>query len=128
MRQVADATRLDAPTRARRLLEFNNRLRTNTESVQVFREWQMNLSPELVKIEARVMDPEVIIFQGDRVRSENADWTQPMRNQTFHKTATLGRHRWHVVVARQHMGDAQNFVRTLQKAVGKMGFYIETPV
>lgn len=127
MRSVADATRLDAPSRAGRLRDFNRRLRTNDDSVKVFRDWQMNLSSDLVRFKGRVMQPEVIVFAHDKVETRNADWTSSLRNQTFHAAGCLRRDRWFVITPRQNFSDVNNFVRMLQRSVSNMGFVIEQP-
>lgn len=119
---------MDASNRVRALREFNTRLKGTPESIQVFKEWQMNLCPDLVKIPARELQPELIFFEGTtRVTPRYADWTSQMRNVRFHSTASLRRGSWFVIAPRNVMNDAANFVRTLQNSVKDMGFTIENP-
>lgn len=87
----------------------------------------MNLEPDLVRIQARQLQPEMILFDGAQEPAENADWTRLMRDKHFHSVASLPRNSWHVIVPRRLYPEVTSFIRTLQNSVRGMNFRIGDP-
>lgn len=78
MRAVSDYTRLDPKERLRKLNNYNSRLMRSQESVNIFKEWGLEMERKIIDVKARVLNPETIIFGGD-VRVETnleADWVR----------------------------------------------------
>lgn len=62
MRLVADHTRANPGVRISRLAQFNRRLHGMNESIEVFRQWDLQLDNKLVEIPGRQLPYEKIIF------------------------------------------------------------------
>jgi aubergine len=60
--KVAGHTRLVPDLRIKRLMTFNQRLRSTPESTQVFADWNMELDTKLVEFPGRVIDKQVLQF------------------------------------------------------------------
>ena len=66
MRAMSDYTRLNPDARMERLMIFNNRVQTTPASVNVLRNWNMELNNELVTFNGRALPQETIKFGGER--------------------------------------------------------------
>lgn len=64
MKAMSEHTRVGPAGRINKLIDFNRRLRMSPESSQVLRDWNLELSQELVKVPARVLPNENIVFGG----------------------------------------------------------------
>lgn len=67
MRELSDYTKVGPSARIQRLLAFNERLQNTPDSVQVLKDWNLALNPELVKIPARILPYPDIIFANGKV-------------------------------------------------------------
>lgn len=52
--------------RKERLLAYNQRVRTTPESIQVVKEWKLDLDPRLVDVEGHKLAPERLLFADNR--------------------------------------------------------------
>lgn len=66
MKVVSDHTRLTPAARVKRLHEFNRRLYGMSESMDAFREWDLQLDNKLVEIPGRQLPHEKIVFGSDK--------------------------------------------------------------
>lgn len=126
MKAVAEHTRIGPNQRVRRLLDFNQRLKRTPESMEVLREWNMSLDPNLVEFTARELPPEKIVFnERETMGSQDADWTRDFRNNQLYTVVPLTN--WHLICTKRQQREAHDFVRILQDSVRNMGFHIATP-
>lgn len=61
MKAVAEHTRIGPGQRIRRLLDFNQRLKRTPEAMEVLKEWNMTLAPDLIEFTGRELPPEKIV-------------------------------------------------------------------
>lgn len=61
MRSLAEHTRVAPPARIHKLQQFRQRLERTPESLQVLKEWNLGLAPQLVELGGRVLQPETIL-------------------------------------------------------------------
>lgn len=66
MRAMAQHTQIVPDMRIKKLMAFNRRLQTTPESIDVIREWQMELDTKLVEFKARELPSEIIYFGNDK--------------------------------------------------------------
>lgn len=66
MRAMAQHTQIVPDMRIRKLMAFNRRLQTTPESIDVIREWQMELDTKLVEFKARELPSEIIYFGNEK--------------------------------------------------------------
>lgn len=126
MKAVAEHTRIGPAQRVRRLMTFNQRLQQTPESMQVFKEWNMRLSPELVEVSGRELPPEKIVFSNREANGTlEADWTREFRNSRLYTTIPLDN--WHVIAPNRARRETTDFIKILQEAVGGMGLRIAQP-
>lgn len=126
MKAVAEHTRVGPAQRIRRLLDFNQRLSRIPESMEVLREWSMNLDNQLVEVSGRELPQEKIVFLNrEAPGSTEADWTKEFRNSHFYTTIPL--QNWHLILPKRANREGNDFVRVLQDAVRNMGFRINNP-
>lgn len=64
MKSMSEHTRVGPAGRISKLLEFNNRLRRTQASVQVLQDWDLELSKEILRVPARILPNEKIVFGG----------------------------------------------------------------
>lgn len=53
-------------TRMQRLLDYNKRVQNSAASVDVLKEWNLDLDRKLVELEGHRLKPEMLLFGGDR--------------------------------------------------------------
>lgn len=53
-------------TRKQRLLDYNNRVRNTTKSMQVLEEWNLQLDRKLIEFEGHRLKPERLLFGNQR--------------------------------------------------------------
>lgn len=53
-------------TRKQRLLDYNHRIRNTQESMQVVREWDLDLDPKLIEFDGHRLKPERLLFAENR--------------------------------------------------------------
>lgn len=53
-------------TRMQRLLDYNKRVQNSAASVDVLKEWNLELDRKLVELEGHRLKPEMLLFGGDR--------------------------------------------------------------
>jgi len=63
MKDVAEFTRVNANDRMKRIMDFVNKLSSNTEATKELQAWGMKILPQFVEVQARVMPAEVVRFQ-----------------------------------------------------------------
>uniref|UniRef100_A0A0K8TM02 Piwib n=1 Tax=Tabanus bromius TaxID=304241 RepID=A0A0K8TM02_TABBR len=119
-------TRLAPDMRIERLKAFNRRLLKSEQSVNVLKEWQMSLDPNLVEFKGRMLKPENIVFgEGSKVPAENADWTRSLRDHAPFTSVDL--RRMYVIAPNRSMREANDFVRCLIEAARGMRMNIAQP-
>lgn len=127
MRDVATHTRVGPDSRIRKLHQFNQRVQSNPESVAVFGNYSLELSRELVDINARQL-PSRLIQLGQQKTEEprNADWTNAFQGRhSMFRSEKLAR--WSAVIPNSLKRDAEEFLATLTQVAAGMRFEIATP-
>lgn len=67
MREMSQHTKVGPAARIERLLKFNQRLQNTPDSLRQLTDWNLGLSPELVKIPARILPyPEIVFGNGKK--------------------------------------------------------------
>lgn len=126
MRTVAEYTRIGPAQRVRRLTDFNRRLHSTPDSINVLNQWNMQLDRELVTLNARELEPEEIVFGPNASRGTiEADWTRAMRNNKLHTVVQLDN--WFLVAPMSVRRESNDFIRILQESVRGMGMRIASP-
>lgn len=65
MKSMDVHTRIDPPSRIRKLHEFNQRLKMCDGAAAVFDDWQTKLGTNLVEVPARKLNNEQMLWGGD---------------------------------------------------------------
>jgi aubergine-like protein len=128
MRSMSEHTRLNPDRRIERLLKFNERLQTSSESQEVFKNWQTELDRSLVEFQARQLKPEMIYFSPstDGVNAgDMADWTFAFRNNPMFSSVALNR--WFMIFPERCSREAGDFLRCMQDSARGMRFTIADP-
>lgn len=126
MKAVAEHTRVGPSQRARRLIDFNRRLRDCPESMEVLRQWNMELEPHLVELHGRELAQEKIVFNNREAQNSiEADWTREFRNSKLYTTVPL--RNWHVITLKRALSQSKDFIGVLKESVRNMGFQINDP-
>ncbi|KAL7738918.1 hypothetical protein ACLKA6_016921 [Drosophila palustris] len=127
-RAMSGHTQLNPVRRIERLRTFNRRLQTTAESVKVLTDWHMTLDQNLVEVQGRVIAPQKIVFDRERISAGNvADWTQCFRNQRMFTSPSNGLDRWAVISPERNYRDLQNLMQNLNRVASGMGFQIHKP-
>lgn len=127
MAALAVHTRVDPPRRIAKLMQFNQRLLSNEQTVAKLRDFDMTLERNLVQMPGRVEAVEKITFGNNVTLSagDRADWTKTFRNLGLLNPKSLTN--WVVLVSGRDKQNAMSFVSALQRAGGGMKFTIAQP-
>jgi aubergine-like protein len=128
MRAMADYTRMDPQRRIERLIDFNKRIQNTPASVKQFDNFQTQLQPDLITLQARELDQENIIFGNDRKfasDSKNVDWTNPMKTNEMYFNVDMTR--WGIIYPRRAAGDTEVFVKLLSEVARGMRYNMAQP-
>jgi aubergine-like protein len=112
MQQISAHTRLSPEDRVKALHKFNRRIQTTEGSVKILRQWELELSRELVQFEARELAPEDIIFGSNHkeTASQKAEWQ--IRGSTAMYSA-VNCERWIFLYPRALEREAMNFLKVI---------------
>lgn len=126
MQQISQHTRLGPEERVRALMKFNNRLKNTPKAMEVLDNWQMILPNELIKVKARELPAEEILFgNGDRETSNNkAEWAIKGRTSMFRTVDCI---RWAFLYPSKLERESRNFYEALKRAGEKMNYKISEP-
>ncbi|KAH8403084.1 hypothetical protein KR222_004302, partial [Zaprionus bogoriensis] len=128
MRAMSDHTRMNPSRRIDRLRTFNQRLQTTADSVKVLTDWNMKLDESLVEVRGRLIAPQKIVFNANRVSAgDRADWTRYFRDQRMLTTPREGLDRWAVIAPKRNERDLRTLLQNLNRAAGGMGFQLARP-
>lgn len=130
MKDVSNHTRVGPGDRIRKLLAFNQRLRTNERSVECFRDWSLALDQSLVTIPTARQLPWETILLGDqkKVAAERADWTSAFQGRnTMFRSEDLPDNAWIAIVPQNLERDADDFIKTLLQVSHGMRFNMGNP-
>jgi aubergine len=127
MRAMSDYTRLPPGPRIQELLRFNQRLRTTPESIQVLNDWNMDLDPNLVEFNGRVITKQKLKFGNNRdvLADDDADWSKAFRNTPMFMIADLNN--WFIIAPQKAAREAEQFVQQLIEVGRGMQFQIRPP-
>ncbi|XP_011300056.1 protein aubergine [Fopius arisanus] len=110
MSALAQHTRVTPQRRIDKLLAFNRRLNSTPAIQEEFKNWNLTLDSQLVKLQGRHLPNENIHF-GDAKFVQGgpeADWTKSIRDNSLFITNQLKQ--WIVVVPERSARDARSFV------------------
>lgn len=126
MKSMSEYTRVGPDARVRKLKAFNDRLARTPESINVFREWQMELDSNLVEFSARELPMEYIVFDGGNVLTDKfGEWNSAFRSCKLFNVQNLTR--WHLISPSRNMDQAKEFINCVVDAGRGMGFGISKP-
>lgn len=127
MQELSNYTRLSPDERVKQLKKFNNRIQSTPASINVLKEWKMELEDQLVQIPGRELQAEAIMFGSDMEAATNAKGEWQFRNG-FSMYKSMDIKRWAVVYPVAMQADAENFCKALKKAAGEMMCPITDPL
>ena len=98
MQDMGAFTRQDPVKRTQTLKKFSERLSTNPQVSEDMKAWNLSLGSELVKLRARILEPETIFGKGTnaKYKMDNADWSSCFRN--WKQVSVVNLEKWAVVV------------------------------
>lgn len=97
MSLLAEHTRLSPAARIDRLLGLNRRFHESAAVQKEFREWNMELERDLLRVPGRLLPRETILY-GCGASSEvgpNGEWTRDLRDNKFFCAARI--QKWWIV-------------------------------
>lgn len=127
MRDLGEHTRINPPTRIKRLENFNHRLQKESAVQEDLKLWNMRLAQKLVEFQGRIL-PQEKILQGHDVKydaGEQTDWTKELRSNPMLVIPALNN--WVVICPNRLQRDAQSFVTSMVRAAQGMRFVIPQP-
>lgn len=124
MQDFAQHTRLGPTQRMQKLVHFSRRLLENPQAVQELKNWDFQLSNNLVKFTARVLPPEQITGGNNAVYSAGpqVDWTRNLRSTPQCQTRELTQ--WVMVCTNRNRSQAQRFGEMIERAARGMNWNI----
>lgn len=147
MQKISNFTRLSPADRVRALKNFNNRIQSTPESVQILNQWELALSRgkkimfkillnlfyktfsllDLVEFPARELPPEEIVFGQNQKETANvkAEWSIKGRTTMY---SAVDCTRWIFLYPRDLERDSMNFLRALIEAGRQMNYTIAEPL
>ncbi|XP_077488732.1 piwi-like protein 1 [Amblyomma americanum] len=127
MRDMAQHTRVEPSKRWRNLLVFMERINNNEAIRNDMDRWGIRFDDSLVKIDARVLQPEKVM-QGSntyRYSAATADFSRETRDRPLHVAVAV--ESWIVLCHRCEEANVTQFVRTLMSVCPPMGVKIRQP-
>nr|ALI93846.1 Piwi [Holothuria glaberrima] len=135
MKDVGVHTRVVPGQRTRELQKFLNQINNNTEIVEYTKKWQVEFSPQLEEIQARILAPEDLYqLQSSRgqmgetcysYQQHEADWSRSLRGNILRSAVNLDQ--WLFICPRREMNNGSSFVDNLKKVGPPMGMQIADP-
>jgi len=130
MKAVGEYTRPGPQQRMNALRKFSSALASKAAMAEEMKGWGLKIDSELVKFEARTLEPEKILQAAQRpplsYGVDNADWGSQFRNFKMFNSGP-GCHKWVLIVAQRDANDGQEFCKNLEKACIGMGFPMKAP-
>lgn len=127
MQAISAYTRMNPEQRVDTLNRFNQRLYATPESLSILSDWNVQLSQQLVKIEARELKPETIIFgRGhEEVPNARAEWIISDRSGMYKSVDSV---RWVFLYPKEIENVALTFLKTLRTVAERMDFKMDDPL
>lgn len=127
MKDVANFTRVGPASRIDKLLQFNQRVQNTEPSIQCFRDYSLDLSRDLININARQLPSRLIQLGGQRTEEpRNADWTSAFQGKhSMFRSEQLNR--WAIVIPNNLQRDADGFLKVLIEVARGMRFEVADP-
>ncbi|XP_065199972.1 piwi-like protein Siwi [Planococcus citri] len=127
MRAVAEHTSVAPSDRMRRLEAFRNRLVEHPEVRAKLDNWGLNLAPNLVSFDGRILPNEKITVGNNRSfpSGDDAEFSRELRNAPLLVPAKLSR--WIVMFPSRHAQDAQELSRMIMACGRGMSFHVPDP-
>jgi len=113
--------------KAESISHFVNRLNTNIECRKEVQGWGLNINPELVNLDGRVISKEQILFGNDQYFpvDQKGDFTLAFRSNAMVESVPL--RRWIIIFPQRVASDVENLIRTMQKVGNPLGFIMSRP-
>ncbi|XP_046398366.1 piwi-like protein Siwi [Ischnura elegans] len=126
MAALSQYTRVDPRGRIGKLKAFKDRMLATENIVQDFKDWNLNLSQNLVNLPGRQLPPENV-YGNSRQPLENtlANWTKGMRSCRMVSLGVMND--WVIIFPRQMERDVGKWVESIQRAGGGMGMSVHDP-
>lgn len=95
--------------------------------MSTLKNWNLQLSSELVRFKGRVLSQQTIYSNATPYASNSeADWTRSVRSLPMYTSAKL--HKWVILYPQQNESEVRTFVNTVRQVAKTMGFNIPPPV
>lgn len=130
MKALGDITRVAPRERLNKLERFRQRLEENRViSQEIFKEWDLALDKQLVRVNGHVLPPEQILFAPASKKKVdagmNAEWSRSFRDSPLFACVDL--EHWCVFTTNQDRQSTMAFVDMMQRAASGMRFRIGRP-
>ncbi|KAG4079046.1 hypothetical protein HA402_001701 [Bradysia odoriphaga] len=125
MNEVAKHTRLSPGDRIKKLMDFNKRLQTTPGSMANFDEWNFQLDTQLVELKGRQLPMEEILFAHNQHIAMD-DWSNGFRTMSMYSQQPL--RNWVLIVPKNRVKEALDFIFILKKAATGMKYEIQDPI
>lgn len=128
MKALGEYTRMNPATRVDRLQRFAQRINETPASRDTLGQFNVNVDRELLRLPARVLKPELIVFGDQRTFApdqKTADWTPALRNNQMYSNEECKR--WILLYPRRARDDSQRFLKMMQEVAGPLGFVMANP-
>ncbi|XP_015122024.1 piwi-like protein Siwi [Diachasma alloeum] len=125
MSAMATHTRVTPDKRIEKLLAFNRRLNTEPLVQDEYKNWNLSLDRDLVRVPGRLLTDEKIFF-GDEKQvnaGEQGDWTKAIRDNSLLLTTPL--RQWVVIVPERNSRDARGFCQAISRST--KNFNVQEP-
>lgn len=127
MREISEFTRLNPERRADALKRFNDRIQRTQESRDCLDNWNMELSNDLLDVNARELPSETIVFGNSRTETPSfkAEWSIKGRTTMFRNVDCK---RWVYFYPKTLERESLNFLDELINAAREMNYVIAQPL
>lgn len=129
MRNMAEHMRMTPDERIRKLTEFNRRLQNNQQCQRILNDNRLELSRELVTVDARRMVQEEIFFGNHKkvelgnIGSDAADWTSLLIKHEMYKCMSLPKG-WVFICTKRSESIGLSFINKFIEVGRKLGMKI----
>lgn len=130
-KDIVAHTRLDPRDRVKALRGFIENVYSSPEAVNELKKWDLSIDRETLKVDARVLEPETIIFGGNDPRhgmraGDKADFS----NATGQKPpiTPVNLNNWVIIYYQKDNQRAQDLIASMKSQARKLGMQIAVPV
>jgi len=126
MKDVGAITRISPLARAQTISKFIKRIKGNPEAHKLLTDWGMDIADDPMSLEARVLQPETLIFGKGRQETigPKGDWN---RAATSSVLTPVNLTKWAIFFVEKNKSVVQGFCQSLQQNARRMNMTIANP-